>query len=101
MQAAILGTPTAEWQALDLEGLHGRIVIDGDERGAGWGRDLLGGPMHALAWLAGSEEAAAFGGLKASQVVMLGSVIPPIWLDGPCMIEVSFPPLAPVRVTLL
>jgi hypothetical protein len=31
---------------------------------------------------------------------MLGSVTTPIWLDGPCRVEVQFPPLEPVVLTL-
>jgi 2-keto-4-pentenoate hydratase len=91
--AAVLGEPFPSWRDLDLCALPGRLTVDGDERGAGRGGDLLGDPMAALAWLASSDEAAAFGGLRAGQVVMLGSVTPPIWLDGPATIEVQFPPL--------
>ncbi len=98
--AAVLGTPETNWRALDLNALPGRILVDGEERGHGLGRDLLGGPLRVLAWLAASEEVAAFGGLRAGQVVMLGSVTPPIWLDGPCRVEVLFPPLEPAVVTL-
>jgi 2-keto-4-pentenoate hydratase len=60
--------------------------------------DLLGHPLNGLAWLAGSAEAAAFGGLKAGQVIMLGSVTPPVWLTGPASVTVSFPPLPAVTV---
>jgi len=98
--AAVLGAPEANWRALDLDALPGRILVNGEERGHGLGRDLLGGPLRVLAWLAASEEAAAFGGLRAGQVIMLGSVTPPIWLDGPCRVEVAFPPLEPTVVTL-
>ncbi len=57
--------------------------------------------MLALAWLAGSAEAAAFGGLRAGQIVMLGSVCPPVWLDGPAEVEVRFSPLPPVTLDLV
>ncbi len=97
---AVLGEPYADWQSLDLLGIKGHITIDGTLRGSGTGQELLGDPMLALAWLAGSAEVAAFGGLGAGQVVMLGSVALPVWLDGPAEITVSFPPLAPVRLTL-
>ena len=97
---AVLGTAYAGWWDLDLESLPGRIVVDGQDQGMGKGGDLMGGPMHALAWLASSDEAAAFGGLRAGQLVMLGSVTPPIWLQGPCEVEVHFPPMEPVRLTL-
>ncbi len=99
--AAVLGTPTTGWQDLDLPGLPGTILVDGEVRGTGPGAALLGGPMQALAWLASSAEAAAYGGLRAGQVVMLGSVTLPVWLDGPGRVEVRFPPLAPVMLTLV
>jgi 2-keto-4-pentenoate hydratase len=99
--AAVLGAPFEGWRELDLLGLRGQIKVDGVVRGEGHGRDLLGGPFHALAWLAGSAEAAGFGGLRAGQIVMLGSVCPPVWLEGPGEIEVAFPPLEPVRVSLV
>ncbi len=98
--AAVLGAPAADWRALDLRTLSGRIEVDGALRGEGLGGDLLGDPMAALAWLAGSAVAAAFGGLRAGQVVMLGSVTPPIWLEQAGEVRVRFPPLAEVSVRL-
>ncbi len=99
--AAVLGAPHDGWRDLDLKALEGRITTDGALRGEGLGGDLLGDPMLALAWLAGSAEAAAFGGLRAGQVVMLGSVTPPIWLDGPARIRVEFAPLPAVELHLV
>lgn len=98
---AVLGAPDPDWRERDLLALHGTIRVDGELRGEGRGRDLLGGPWDALAWLAQSAEAAAFGGLRAGQVVMLGSVCPPVWLDGPCRVVVAFPPLGEVVVDLV
>ena len=98
--AAVLGEPAADWRERDLAALPGRIAVDGAERGRGLGGDLLGHPMNALAWLAGSAVAGAFGGLRAGQVVMLGSVTPPIWLDAPGTARVSFAGLRPATVTL-
>lgn len=97
---AVLGVPPADWRAIDLEAVPGRISIDGRERASGRGADLLGHPLNALAWLAASEAARAFGGLRAGQVVMLGSVTPPIWLDGPCAISVNFAGMPEVRLQL-
>lgn len=99
--AAILGTPVTGWRGLDLLALPGTILVNGAVRGEGAGAALAGGPMQALAWLAASAEAAAHGGLRAGQVVMLGSVCLPVWLDGPAHIEVRFPPLPPVTLTLV
>ncbi len=98
--AAILAPPAAAWRSLSLASIQGRISIDGTERAAGLGSELLGHPLAALAWLAGSITATAFGGLRAGQVIMLGSVTPPIWLDGPCTVEVAFPGLGTATVIL-
>lgn len=98
---AIIGTPLHDWRALDLAAIPGHMTINGRQVGAGRGADLLGHPLNALAWLAGSAEVAAFGGLRAGQIVMLGSVTPPIWLDGPASITVQFEGLEPVSLDLV
>jgi len=99
--AAVVGEPgTTDWHELDVAALPGRITVDGHVRGEGVGADLLGHPLNCLAWLAGSSVAAAFDGLQAGQVVLLGSVTPPIWLTGPASVTVEFPPLPPVQVRL-
>ena len=99
--AAILGEPGArDWRELDVGALPGRMTVDGHVRGEGVGADLMGHPLNCLAWLAGSTVADAFGGLTAGQVVMLGSVTPPVWLTGPAVVVVEFPPLPAVRVRL-
>ena len=99
--AAILGEPMQDWRLLDLASLHGEIIVDGEVYDSGEGRDLYGHPMAALAWLAGSMEAAGFGGLRAGQVVMLGSVCPPVWLGGPADVEVRFEGMPPVTLALV
>lgn len=95
--SGVLGRPAADWRALDLGAMRGELFVDGASRGGGQGQDLLGHPMEALAWLAGSGAAEVFGGLRAGQVVWLGSVTPPIWLDGPCEVRVAFEGLGEVR----
>ncbi len=97
--AAVLGERGGSgWRGLDLPGLAGRISVDGRDVGGGVGADLLGHPLASLCWLAGSPLARRFGGLTAGMVVMLGSVVPPVWLDGPCTVQVAFPPLPAVTV---
>jgi len=95
----VLGAPTPNWRALDLGATRGRMTVAGTVRGEGVGADLLGHPMEALAWLAGSDCARDFGGLRAGQVVFLGSVTPPIWLDGPCDVLVEFDTLGKVALS--
>jgi 2-keto-4-pentenoate hydratase len=89
-RAGVLGRPAAGWRGADLGAIRGRMTVNGALRGEGVGADLLGHPFEALAWLAGSPAAQAFGGLRAGQVVFLGSVTPPIWLDGPSKVVVEF-----------
>lgn len=89
-RAGVLGAPAEGWRGADLGAIRGRMTVDGTLRGEGAGADLLGHPFEALAWLAASPAAEVFGGLRAGQVVFLGSVTPPIWLDGPCKVVVEF-----------
>ena len=97
--AAVLGEQGGvDWRGLDLVALGGRIAIDGVTAGEGKGGDLLGHPLNSLCWLAASSLARRFGGLCAGQTVMLGSVVPPTWLAGPCDVRVAFPPLPPTTV---
>jgi 2-keto-4-pentenoate hydratase len=99
--AAVLGDQAGvDWRALNIGALHGHILVDGVERDAGVTTDLMGHPFNCLAWLASSEVAAAFGGLKAGQCIMLGSVTPPVWLDEPAEVMVAFEGLPRVTVRL-
>ena len=97
--SGVLGRGVTNWRGIDLDAVHGEIFVDGTSRGGGFGRDLLGHPMNALAWLAASPAAEVFGGLRAGQVIWLGSVTPPIWLDGPCQVRVSFSSLGEALLT--
>ncbi len=94
----VLGAPVPGWQGIDLGATRGRMWVDGSLRGEGAGADLLGHPFEALAWLAGSGCAAAFGGLRAGQVVFLGSVTPPIWIDGSAQVRIAFDTLGEVSL---
>jgi len=100
-RAAVIGPAVADWRALTPAALAGRILIDGEERDRGLGSELLGDPIACLAWLAGSAVAAAFGGLRAGQWVMLGSVTPPIWLSGPARVCVAFTHLPEARLEVI
>jgi 2-keto-4-pentenoate hydratase len=58
----------------DLESVLGRATRDRAAIGEGHGRDILGHPFNSVAWLA-TQLASRGVGLKASQVVMTGSVM--------------------------
>ena len=96
---AVTGQP-AHWREVDLAATRGDILLDGDIVDHGFGSDLMGHPMQSLAWMAASPEAAAFGGLRRGQVIMLGSVTPPVWLDRPRHVVVRFAGLGEVSLTL-
>lgn len=97
--AAVIGRQgNLDWRTLNIGALRGRITLNDGSGDEGVTTDLLGHPLNGLAWLAGSSVAAAFGGLKAGQVIMLGSVTPPVWLTEPTTVTVSFAPLPPVTV---
>ncbi len=96
--ACVLGDDSA-WQQTDLTSVQGALYRDGTLVDSGCGGDLMGHPMRALAWLAQSPEVAAFGGLRRGQIVMLGSVTPPVWLLAPGRISVCFEALGTVGLT--
>jgi 2-keto-4-pentenoate hydratase len=99
--AAVLGAkPATPFDPRAMATLRGTMTVDGVLRDSGEGTGLLGDPLRCLMWLAESPLAAAFGGLRAGQVVLLGSVTPPLWLDAPATVTVAFDGLPPVNVRL-
>jgi 2-keto-4-pentenoate hydratase len=71
----VLGTPVAEWQALDLARVTARLSINGREIGSGTGGDVMGHPLNALGWLA-DKLAEAGTPLSRGMFVMTGSMVP-------------------------
>ncbi len=63
----------------DLAAMQGRAFINGTLAGEGTGADVLGHPLHALAWLA-NHLAARGDGLEAGQLVLTGSLVKTVWL---------------------
>ncbi len=70
----VLGPPLTAWQALDLAAIRCTMHINSKTAGEGYGRDVLGHPLHALAWLA-STLAAQGRPLSQGMVVMTGSLV--------------------------
>jgi 2-keto-4-pentenoate hydratase len=71
----VLGPRAVRWREIDLSATHGTMVINGSIVGEGYGRDVMGHPLDALAWLA---NALALRGrqLCRGMVVMTGSIVP-------------------------
>lgn len=74
----VLGTPVEDWQGLDLASLAGRMRINGEVVGEGHGRDVLGHPFEALAWLANHLHTRDRQ-LNAGDIVLMGSVVATKW----------------------
>jgi len=73
-RAVVLGEERDDWQALDLAAVTGTTTVNGEVRGQGAGRDIMGHPFAALAWLA--DALAARGqSLQAGQIVLTGSMV--------------------------
>jgi len=73
-EGAVLGEPLRDWQGLDLAGLHGIATINGATVGEGYGRDVMGHPFEALAWVANNLAARGLG-LWRSDIVITGSLV--------------------------
>ena len=65
-EGAVLGKPVQDWRKLDLAALHGVAAIHG--------RDVMGHPLDALAWLANNLASRGLG-LWRGDVVITGSLV--------------------------
>ncbi len=68
----VVGTFAKSWP--DLAQIEGVVSVDGDVIDRGFGRDVLGHPFHAVAWLV-AHLAGQGTCLRAGDIVMTGSVV--------------------------
>lgn len=94
----VLGRPVTPDRIGDLEAMAGVLSVDGVEIARGLGRDVLGHPFAALQWLANALPPQGLE-LKAGDVVLMGSVVQVVWLDGPGAVTVVFEGLGAVEAT--
>ena len=73
-EGAVLGKPVKDWKKLDLAALTGTASINGEKVGEGHGRDVMGHPLDALAWVANNLAARGLG-LWRGDVVITGSLV--------------------------
>ena len=97
--ACIVGTEVKDWQKLDFAGLNGRSEFEGKEIGAGPGTNVMGSALISLAWLANKLlEHGKY--LKAGDVILTGSVHPPVFLPGPGRARTEFVGVGGTEITV-
>ncbi|CAN0267112.1 unnamed protein product, partial [Phaeothamnion confervicola] len=73
-EGAVLGAPVQDWASIDLAALRGAATINDEVVGEGYGRDVMGHPFEALAWVA-NNLAQRGRHLRAGQFVITGSLV--------------------------
>jgi 2-oxo-3-hexenedioate decarboxylase/2-keto-4-pentenoate hydratase len=96
---AVLGTPVPAAQAGDPAAFTGSTRINGEEVGRGRGRDVMGTPLNALAWLANSLAERGMV-LKSGEIVLLGSLVETKWLAAGDHVRIAVAELGPVELTV-
>jgi 2-keto-4-pentenoate hydratase len=96
----VLGRTVARLTAPDLLKVTGRAIVNGSEVSRGTGKDVLGHPHNALAWLA-NQLAAEGKGLHAGQLVMTGSLVKTVWLKAGDRVTMELEGLGKVEATFV
>jgi 2-oxo-3-hexenedioate decarboxylase/2-keto-4-pentenoate hydratase len=96
----VLGPPVPVDRAGDLAEVSGRLVVNGEEVGAGLGSEVLGHPLEALHWLA--DHAMAHGRpLRAGEIILLGSLVQTRWVGPGELVRVALDPLGEASLRLV
>jgi len=73
-EGAVLGAPVRDWKNIDLGALKGVASVNDRAVGEGYGRDVMGHPLDALAWVANNLAGRGVG-LWRGDVVITGSLV--------------------------
>ena len=95
----VLGPELGDWQSLDLENARGAMTINGEPAGDGYGRDVLGHPLDALAWLANTL-AGRGKELESGMLVMTGSIVSTKFLNPGDEAAFTFEGLGDIRINV-
>ena len=71
----VMGPAVTDWRGADLAGHRVQLEINGEEKGEGFGRNALGGPLTALTWMI-NHQVAMGRGMAAGEIVSTGVVTP-------------------------
>ena len=76
----VLGVPVIEWRSCGPSDIIGSMSINGEVVGTGVGRDIMGHPFRALAWLANLMGKRGLR-LRAGEFILLGSIVETHWVE--------------------
>jgi 2-keto-4-pentenoate hydratase len=93
----VLGPEIKDWPSLNLSGIHGQMFINDALAGEGWGRDVLGHPLEALAWLA-NLFAKRGRNLARGLIISTGSVVTTKFVNPGDTVRFSAQGLGEVRI---
>ncbi|MEZ5649702.1 MAG: fumarylacetoacetate hydrolase family protein [Burkholderiaceae bacterium] len=98
-QGAVLGESRGDWRDLDLAAIRGEVWIDGELSGTGHGRDLMGHPLQALAWLAShaNEQGSP---MRAGEWAILGTLVTSRFPHAGQCLEFRLEGFAPLLLTV-
>lgn len=98
-EGAVLGRAVQDWRHIDLAEVRGVAAINGKAVGEGRGRDAMGHPFDAVAWLA--DHLASIGrGLVRGDVVITGSIVASKYPSPGDVVEFDLGPLGGVVLSV-
>jgi 2-oxo-3-hexenedioate decarboxylase/2-keto-4-pentenoate hydratase len=96
----VAGSPLRDWQRIDLAAARGVMAINGAAVGEGHGRDVMGHPFEALAWLV-NMLAQRGKSLTPGMIVMTGSVVATRFVDAGDAVTFTVEGLGEVRLSVV
>jgi 2-keto-4-pentenoate hydratase len=97
-QGVIFGERDADRAGLDISGLTARILVDGEERATTEDLQAITGPYPWIVATVADTLAANGERLKAGDVIITGSVIPPIPVTDGTEFTLALDPFRPISV---
>lgn len=97
--ALVYGAGTSTWRDIDIDAVEATLSVDGEWVQSGSGKNIDGGPLTMLVWLA-NHVSQKGGGLKAGQICNTGSCTSIHYVENNCTATASFSNLGAVTLDL-